>query len=96
VQGLVVNRMQPRFVTGWSPEADRLRARTLAGTPLGVLWANLADLHALADAEDAEVSGLVKRVAPAPVARVPLLESDVHDLDGLAAVGRFIFPDDVA
>jgi anion-transporting ArsA/GET3 family ATPase len=94
VQGLVVNRMQPRFVTGWSPEADRLRARTLAGTPLGALWANLADLHALADAEEAEVSGLVKRVTPAPVARVPLLESDVHDLDGLASVGRFVFPDD--
>jgi anion-transporting ArsA/GET3 family ATPase len=91
VRGLVVNRMHPRFATGWAPEADRERARTLAGTPLGALWANLADLHALADAEESEVAGLVKRVEPAPTARVPLLESDVHDLDGLAAVGRHLF-----
>ena len=94
VQGLVVNRMQPRFVTGWSPEADRERANTLAGTPLGTLWSNLADLHALADAEEAEISGLIKRVAPAPVARVPLLESDVHDVGGLDAVGRYVFEED--
>jgi anion-transporting ArsA/GET3 family ATPase len=91
VQGLVVNRMQPRFTTGWTPEADRERARTLAGTPLGVLWQNLADLHALADAEEAQVRGLLDRVSPAPSAQVPLLETDVHDLEGLAAVGRHLF-----
>ena len=94
VQGLVVNRMQPRFVAGGSPEADRARANTLAGTPLGTLWSNLADLHTLADAEEAEISGLIKRVAPAPIARVPLLESDVHDVGGLDAVGRYVFEDD--
>jgi len=90
VQGLVMNRMQPRFATGWASEADRERARTLSGTALGALWANLADLHALADAEEREVAGLVKRVAPGPVARVPLFGSDVHDLDGLAAVGAWL------
>jgi anion-transporting ArsA/GET3 family ATPase len=94
VQGLVVNRMQPRFVAGWSPEGDRERARALADTALGPLWANLADLHALADAEEAEIGGLVKRVEPAPVARVPLLQTDVHDLHGLAAVGRYVFAED--
>ncbi|MFN2506632.1 MAG: ArsA family ATPase [Acidimicrobiales bacterium] len=93
VQGLVLNRMQPRFVTGWTPEADRERARTLAGTALGQLWQNLADLHALADAEEAQVEGIIRRVAPAPTARVPLLESDVHDLGGLAAVGRHVLGD---
>jgi anion-transporting ArsA/GET3 family ATPase len=90
VQGLVINRMQPRFGESWTSEADRERARTLAGTPLGALWANLADLHALADAEEAEVAGLAKRVAPGPVVRIPLFQSDVHDLDGLAAVGEWI------
>jgi anion-transporting ArsA/GET3 family ATPase len=94
VQGLVLNRMQPRFATGWAPEADRERARTLAPTPLGPLWANLADLHALADAEEVEVAGLLKRVEGAPTARVPLLESDVHDLDGLAAVAEHLFAGD--
>ncbi|MEW6153534.1 MAG: ArsA family ATPase [Actinomycetota bacterium] len=90
VQGLVINRMQPRFGETWTPEADRERARSLAGTPLGALWANLADLHTLADAEEAEIAGLVRRVEPGPVVRVPLLGTDVHDIDGLAAVGRFV------
>ena len=90
VQGLVVNRMQPRFAMGWSPEADLARAQTVSGTSLGPLWRNLADLHALADAEEAEVASLVKRVAPSPVVRVPLFETDVHDLDGLAAVGSWL------
>ena len=42
VEALVVNRMHPRFGTGLA-EADRERARTLAGTPLGPLYENLAD-----------------------------------------------------
>jgi anion-transporting ArsA/GET3 family ATPase len=105
VQALVVNRMQPRFTADEGPEggdggllagAWRQRADTLAGTPLGALWANLADLHALADAEEREVAGLVARVAPGPTARVPLLDSDVHDLAGLAAVGNHLFPAETA
>ncbi len=91
VRALVVNRMQPRFPTGWAAGEERARADALAGTPLGTLWANLADLHALADAEDQEIAGLVARVAPAPAVRVPLLDSDVHDLGGLAVVGRHLF-----
>jgi hypothetical protein len=83
--------MQPRFTGGWTPELDQARARTLAGTPLGRLWANLADLRALADAEEAQVGRLVERVAPAPTVRVPLLETDVHDLQGLSVVGDHVF-----
>ena len=91
IQGLVVNRMHPRLATGWAPEADRERARTLEGTPLGALWANLADLHALADAEEAEVAPLVRRIAPGPTARGPLLDTAVHDVGGLAIVGDHAF-----
>jgi hypothetical protein len=87
--------MHPRFVAGWSPGGGLSeRAAAFAGTPLGPLWTNLADLHALADAEEAEIGGLVKRVDPAPTARVPLLQTDVHDLDGLATVGRYVFAED--
>jgi hypothetical protein len=34
---------------------------------------------------------LADRIAPAPVARVPFFADDVHDLEGLAAVGRQLF-----
>ena len=37
------------------------------------------------------MADLVADVAPAPVARVPLLNSDVHDLSGLATVADLLF-----
>jgi anion-transporting ArsA/GET3 family ATPase len=90
IGALVENRMHPRFVPEWS-EVARERARTLATTALGPLYDNLADLHQLADGEEAQVAAVVAQVAPAPWVGVPFLSSDVHDLDGLAAVGHHLF-----
>ena len=47
----------------------------------------------MAEGEEAHVEALTKRVAPSPVVRVPFLPSDVHDLDGLSEVARYIFDD---
>ncbi|MGI9022608.1 MAG: ArsA family ATPase [Acidimicrobiales bacterium] len=91
VDALVVNRMHPRYGAEWS-EVNRARARTLADTPLGPLYDNLADLHQLADGEEVHVADLIARVAPAPALRVPVLASDVHDLEGLAEIGSRMFP----
>ncbi len=90
VAALVVNRMHPRYGGEWS-EVDRERARTLAGTALGPLYENLADLHQVADGEEAHVADLLARVSPAPAVRVPVLAGDVHDLDGLMEVGKYLF-----
>jgi len=97
VHALVVNRMHPNFGEGMA-EADRERAATLAkaespeGRRLATLYANLADFRMVASGEEQCLEGLVDQVAPAPVARVPFLSSDVHDLAGLAEVGRHLFP----
>ena len=69
----------------------RAAASAAAGTALGDLWANLADFREVAASEEAQLGGLAARVAPAPVVHVPVLRSDVHDLDGLAEVAGFIF-----
>src|SRR5438309_3489693 len=88
VEALVVNRMHPSFDGERMPaEADRERARTLAGTPLGTLYANLSDFRLVAQRETEHLAGLAAKVAPAPVARVPFLASDVLDLDGRREVG---------
>ena len=92
VAALVVNRMHPRYGDEFS-QVDRERARTLAGTPLGPLYENLADLHQLADGEEVHVADLIDRVAPAPALRVPVLSGDVHDLEGLAEIGACMFHD---
>ena len=85
VRALVVNRMQPRFGSGLT-EATAARAETLAGTAIGAHYRNLAEMQAVADREDLHLADLAAEVAPAPVVRVPLLSTDVHDLETLGQV----------
>ena len=93
VRALVVNRMHPRFGDGLA-EATRERANTLDGTDLGGLYANLADFQLVAAREDEHLASLASEVEPAPVVRVPFLERDVHDMDGLAELATHLFSHD--
>jgi anion-transporting ArsA/GET3 family ATPase len=90
VAALVVNRMHPRFGKGLGPGA-RKRARALQGTPLAGLAQNLAQFRTMADGEERHLVDLAERVKPAPVARVPFLPHDVHDLDTLAEIASYLF-----
>jgi anion-transporting ArsA/GET3 family ATPase len=90
VEALVVNRLFPSFGSGGAAEA-RSRAASLAGTPLAGPYANLADFREVAEREERHYGALAAQVAPAPVARVPFMAADVHDLNGLVAVGEFLF-----
>jgi anion-transporting ArsA/GET3 family ATPase len=81
VDALVVNRLHPRFGT----------APVVSDGPLAVFVANLADFERVAGREEQNFAELAWRVAPAPVARVPFLADDVHDLGGLAVVGDHLF-----
>ena len=92
VRALVVNRVHPRFGEA-SPAVARQRAAALAGTPLEPFARNLADFAAVAATEDGHLEGLTGRVAPAPVVRVPFLDTDVHDLGGLDRIAAHLFPD---
>lgn len=85
VRALVVNRMQPRFGDGLA-EASAARAASLAGSAIGGHYRNLAEMQAVADREEHHLAELAVAVAPAPVIRVPLLSTDVHDLDTLGLV----------
>jgi anion-transporting ArsA/GET3 family ATPase len=92
VDALVVNRLHPAFDgADASGEGDAERAGTLAGTPLGVLYRNLAEFRTIAAREREHLTGLEHQVAPAPVREVPFLPSDVHDLDGLVELGGYLF-----
>jgi anion-transporting ArsA/GET3 family ATPase len=88
VDALVVNRMHPRFETEHS--GARERARTLAATPLGPLYANLADFAEIAEREESYFSDLRERLAGGAVARVPFLSDDVHDIGGLLTVAGYL------
>jgi anion-transporting ArsA/GET3 family ATPase len=90
VAALVVNRVHPRFGKGLGPAA-RKRAKAAVGTPLAGLTRNLAEFRTMADGEERHLVDLAERVKPAPVARVPFLAHDVHDLDTLAEIASYLF-----
>ena len=46
------------------------------------------------DAEVMRIEELSERVRPAPLVRVPFLPTDVHDLQGLAELGKYLFDAD--
>ena len=99
---LVVNRVQPRFASDEQlaslvpyTELSVPRTGTAAGA-LADLVDNLAGYTLASDREEATYAGLVAQVAPAPVYRVPLLNTDVHDLDGLGTVADLLFGQDAS
>lgn len=85
VDALIVNRMHPRFSA--DPRVPE-EARSVAA--LAPFYRNLAELSRLAAGEEAHVAALSSRLG-APAVRVPELESDVHDLEGLARVAAYVF-----
>jgi anion-transporting ArsA/GET3 family ATPase len=91
IEVLVVNRLHPRF----GPVPSVLTTKSAAAAPgaaaLVDLLANLTDLQGIAEREERHFETLAAKVAPAPVARVPFLADDVHDLDGLTEVGHYLF-----
>lgn len=106
VQGIVVNRIHPRFgdesAAGLFARADALGG--VAETPggagpaaqLSTLYRNLANFQQVADEERAVIVGLAGTVqvvegAPVPVTYVPFLSDDVHDFGGLAEVAGHLF-----
>jgi len=86
---VVVNRIHPRFAddsTGASP-----RRGSRAAGALAELRANLAELDAVADGEAAELAPLNEQLGEVPMATVPLLPTDVHDLAGMAQLANHLF-----
>ena len=86
-----------RFAAAISPRASTLPAVTIIKPLYGDepgLYENLADFAELAEVEEAHVAELSERVRPAPLVRVPFLPSDVHDLEGLAELGKYLFDEE--
>ncbi len=85
---LVVNRIHPRFGPG-----EVKLAAAFEGTALAALARNARELDETADEEERSFAGLAAATAPAPLGRIPLLGTDVHDVGGLVAVADALFCD---
>jgi anion-transporting ArsA/GET3 family ATPase len=91
VTALVVNRVQPRFADDAQLAAMPPLAHGDSDSPLSQLIDNLQGYTAASDREERAYADLVAKVSPAPVYRVPLLNTDVHDLDGLGSIADLLF-----
>ena len=99
VSALVVNRLLPKFGTDLptgevpSPAQPPADAPDLPlPDPLAYeeLRRNLEEFLVVARSEEQYVAELAGEVAPAPVVRVPFLKEDVHDIEGLQVVARYL------
>lgn len=92
VDALIVNRMHPDVgndVVAARQVAERERA---AGRDAPAdQWTTLAELREVTSHEAAEVDRLAEALPGISRTLVPLLDVDVHDLDGLATIGSHLF-----
>ena len=91
VTALVVNRVQPRFADDDLVASLPSITDSVRSSALRQLIDNLRGYTAASDREEQAFADLVTKIAPAPVYRVPLLNTDVHDLIGLGAVADLLF-----
>ena len=85
---VIVNRVHPAFGPGSADDAQVAAesAATDGAEVLAALWRNVAELRAARERELVVVGPLQELVSSARLAFVPLLERDVHDLDGLRSI----------
>ena len=93
----VVNRVRYRLVEGPAEPAEvDAEVEGEIGDPdlAERLARNLAEYELLADRDERNIDLLRKRLGDAPLIRVPYLDTDVHDLGGLAEIDRYLFADE--
>jgi anion-transporting ArsA/GET3 family ATPase len=102
--GMIVNKVHPSYVGGVPAARTRLKAKAKralreTGVPdpsAGRAAENLVHYQALADRDRENIEALERRIGSGPIVEVPLLDHDVHDLDGVAAVARHLFAEAAA
>ncbi|HLY50883.1 MAG TPA: ArsA family ATPase [Solirubrobacteraceae bacterium] len=90
--GVIVNRVHHDLLAGSEAEDVRPALRRLLGSDLAARVAeNFRDYHVLARRDDVNVSRLAAALGDEPLLVVPQLDEDVHDLEGLLRMRRYLF-----
>ena len=95
VTAAVVNRAQPAFGDGSASAAanQATEAENRGADDLAALWGNVAELRSMHENELEVVAPLGSIAGDGHVTLVPLLDRDVHDLDGLWTIAEHLFKD---
>ena len=90
--GVVVNRVHHDLLAGNEPNDVRPALRRTIGAELADKVAdNFRDYHVLAARDDRNLERLASALGDEPVLLVPQLDDDVHDLEGLLQMHRYLF-----
>ena len=96
--GVVVNRVHHDLLTNRDVLGEREPthvkrglARILSDDLAGRVAANFADYHRLAQRDDHHLSRLEEALEGPPLLLIPQLDDDVHDLEGLLEMRRYLF-----
>jgi len=85
VDAIVVNRVHPSF---GSDRLDRL-----GNGPLAPFISVLHDSQTVAGGQDTVLATLTDELPAGAVVKIPFLDTDVHDLDGLASLAQWLTPE---
>jgi len=93
VPSAIVNRAHPQFGHGSAADAiaAAAEAQRAGNDVLRGLWDNVAALRTMRDLELAVIAPLAEIVGGDRLVVLPLLDSDVHDLDGLLLIAEHLF-----
>ena len=93
VTSAIVNRAHPAFGEGTSQDAMAASddAAAAGDSDLAVLWRNVADLRTLRERELDVIAPLGDVAGDDRVVVLPLLDRDVHDLEGLRMIAGHLF-----
>ena len=90
--GVVVNRVHHDLLGDREPrELGTALAKALPSSLAGRVADNFRDYHVLARRDDQNVARLASELDDARLVLVPQLDDDVHDIEGLLRVHRYLF-----
>jgi anion-transporting ArsA/GET3 family ATPase len=90
VSAAIINRMHPEFGAASADDAYTAAAET-DDDVVARLWANVAELRTIRERELDVVAPLMAIAGEDHTATLPLLDRDVHDLDGLWTIADHLF-----
>jgi anion-transporting ArsA/GET3 family ATPase len=90
--GVIVNRVHHDLLNGGEPNDLRpALSRSLDGDLVARVAQNFDDYHVLARRDDRNVARLAQALGEEPLLLVPQLDQDVHDVEGLVKMQRYLF-----
>jgi len=90
--GVVVNRVHHDLLGNREPkDVSAAVAKALGGELSAKVVQNFRDYHVLAHRDEQNIARLAGALEHRPLLAVPQLDEDVHDLDGLLEIHRYLF-----